>query len=49
MFITILLLFYFIIGVQIAFKPNKTMQLQFLIAILGSLYCFNYHSHMVNL
>ncbi|MCL9683281.1 DUF5993 family protein [Legionella maioricensis] len=49
MFMTLLLLFYFIISVQIVFRPNKTIPLQFLIALFFSLYSFNYHSHLVRL
>ena len=49
MLITLLFIFYFMIGLQIVFKPNKTILSQYLIALLCTLYSFNYHSHLVNL
>ncbi len=49
MLMTLLLLFYFMISLQIVFKPNKTIPLQFLVALFFSLYSFNYHSHLVSL
>ncbi|HGD2642526.1 DUF5993 family protein [Legionella pneumophila] len=45
----VLFLFYFIIGLQIIFKTNKTIILQFLFSLLLILISFNYHSHLVNL
>ncbi|HFC9842898.1 DUF5993 family protein [Legionella pneumophila] len=45
----VLFLFYFIIGLQIIFKPNKTIILQFLFSLFLILISFNYHSHLVNL
>ncbi|HFD2238056.1 TPA: DUF5993 family protein [Legionella pneumophila] len=45
----VLFLLYFIIGLQILFKPNKTITLQFLFSLFLILISFNYHSHLVNL
>ncbi|WP_426769264.1 DUF5993 family protein [Pseudomonas aeruginosa] len=45
----VLFLFYFIIGLQIIFKPNKTIILQFLFSLFLILISFNYHIHLVNL
>ncbi|CEG58073.1 conserved protein of unknown function [Legionella fallonii LLAP-10] len=49
MLIALLFVFYFIISLQIVFKPNKTILTQSLIVLLFALYSFNYHSHLVNL
>ncbi|WP_420911427.1 DUF5993 family protein [Legionella norrlandica] len=49
MMITVLFLLYFIIGLQILYKPNKTIIFQFFISFLLVLIVFNYHSHLVSL
>ncbi|WP_423202105.1 DUF5993 family protein [Legionella fairfieldensis] len=46
---TLLYLFYFLVGLQIIFRPNRFITLQFLLCLFLTLFWFNYHSHLVHL
>ncbi|SNV46175.1 Uncharacterised protein [Legionella lansingensis] len=46
---TVLFLFYFIVGLQIVFKPNRFIKLQFLLCLFLTMLFFNYHSHLVQI
>lgn len=45
---TLLYLCYFAVGLQIVFKPNRFVKLQFLFCLLLTTFWFNYHSHLVH-
>ncbi|WP_370569077.1 DUF5993 family protein [Legionella sp. PL877] len=46
---TLLYIFYFIVGLQIVFKPNRFIKLQFLLCLFLTMLLFNFHSHLVRL
>ncbi|CEK09582.1 DUF5993 family protein [Legionella hackeliae] len=46
---TLLFFFYFIVGVQIVFKPNRFIKLQFLFCLFLTMMLFNVHSHLVRI
>ncbi|WP_425324432.1 DUF5993 family protein [Legionella worsleiensis] len=45
----LLFLLYFFIGLQILFKPTKTIPIQFMLCLLLTCISFNYHSNLVPL
>ncbi|HRD69118.1 MAG TPA: DUF5993 family protein [Legionella sp.] len=45
--IILLFLLYFALGLQIAYKPNETIKLQFVFCLLLTLVSFNFHSHLI--
>ncbi|WP_221034037.1 DUF5993 family protein [Legionella jordanis] len=46
---SLLYLFYFVVGLQILFRPNRLIKLQFLLCLFLTMLLFNYHSHLVRL
>ncbi len=46
---TLLYILYFIVGLQIVFKPNRFVKLQFLFCLFLTMMLFNYHSHLVRI
>ncbi|WP_420844600.1 DUF5993 family protein [Legionella cardiaca] len=45
----LLFFLYFIVGLQIVFKPNRFITLQFLFCLFLTMLMFNYHSHFVRI
>lgn len=45
--IAIIFVLYFIIGIQIVFKPNRFVPLQFLFCLFLSMISFNIHSNLL--
>lgn len=45
--IAIIFFLYFIVGVQIVFKPNRLIKLQYLLCLFVSMLSFNLHSHLL--
>ncbi|WP_420324039.1 DUF5993 family protein [Legionella oakridgensis] len=45
--IALIFLFYFLIGIQIIFKPNSLIKLQFLFCLFLTMLSFNFHSHLL--
>ncbi|WP_367274452.1 DUF5993 family protein [uncultured Legionella sp.] len=45
----LLFLLYFLIGIQLLIKPNRSIPLQFLLCLILTLCSFNFHSHLVHL
>ncbi|WP_423202565.1 DUF5993 family protein [Legionella londiniensis] len=43
---TLIFILYFAVGVQIIFKPNRYLRLQFLFCLFLTMLSFNYHSHL---
>lgn len=46
---TLVFILYFIVGLQIVFKPNRFIKLQFLFCLFLTMMLFNYHSHLVRI
>ena len=47
--ITLDFLLYFLIGLQLIFKPNAYIKIQFVFCLLITLIDFNFHSHLLRL
>lgn len=47
--ISLLFFLYFIVGLQIIFKPNRFIKLQFLFCLFLTMLLFNFHSHVVKI